>query len=434
MHCRFCSVRLPEQAFYCLRCGKLTPLGMGEASMAEEASAEAETFHPSDLYSPRPSTLYGPPSPSGGAQNPFAAPSSHIPLIPPPPPFTHTSPERTRHALSRRTFFTGLAALTLVGGGVLEWSIMHKQTSSPSQPRTKPVPTATPQPLVLSPALEIAFSTNPDKHILTTIASTDGVTWPSSTQAHSHIQLQGSPALATLNNKRYIAFVGNNTNMLSLASFDGQNWSAPRAMALLTQENPSMVVFNKMLYLAFTANDGSNLLYITTSPDGEHWSAASSPNLMHLQGSPAMAVFNQTLYVAFRSNDTNNALCIASSADGQTWSVVTDYANTLLLQGSPTMAQLNNKLYIAFRSYYSDNYLYVTSSSDGHSWPPATAFGQTLQGNPSMTAFGERLYIAYQASNTSDALYVTSSADGQTWSVDKQFLVTAQDSPTIVAF
>lgn len=438
MYCRFCGARLNEKASYCLQCGKPIPRGMGEAIMSEDTSTAAETFRPSDPYSQRPSTSYGPLPPPGGAQTPFASPSSHRPLVPPPPPYTRTSPPITRQGLSRRTLLTGLAALTLVGGGgTLGWSIIHHQTASTlkSLAALKPAPTATPKPLVLSPALEMAFSTNASKNFLATISSTDGVTWPGSTQVQSHIQLQGSPALATLNKKRYMAFVGNNTNnMLYLASFDGQNWSIDRAMAMHTQENPTMVAFKNTLYMAFTANDGSNLLYITTSTDGEHWSVASSPNSMHLQGSPTLAVFNQTLYVAFRSSDVNSSLCIASSVDGQNWSAVTEYVNTLLMAGSPTMAQFNNKLYIAFRSYYSDNSLYVTSSTDGHNWPHASTFGQSLQGNPSMTAFGDRLYIAYQANNTSNSLYVTSSADGQTWSVDKQFTVTAQDNPAIVAF
>jgi hypothetical protein len=127
MYCLFCGTNLPEDALFCLKCGKLTSKGNGESGESKyDAPTLASVSSPSDPYSPRPSTSYGSLPDEGGTLNPYT------PLAPPPPP--PPDPQSTERALPRRALLVGLAALTAVGGGIAWNTLSQGSPFAPSSP------------------------------------------------------------------------------------------------------------------------------------------------------------------------------------------------------------------------------------------------------------------------------------------------------------
>jgi hypothetical protein len=89
-----------------------------------------------------------------------------------------------------------------------------------------------------------------------------------------------------------------NNSLATTFSTDGSKWLKPAQPdnQIQLQGRPAMAVFNNKLYMAFRANDASNLLYVTSSSDGQSWPQASSLGIQ-LQDNPALAVFSQLQYL-----------------------------------------------------------------------------------------------------------------------------------------
>ena len=175
---------------------------------------------------------------------------------------------------------------------------------------------------------------------------------------------------------------------------------------------PAMAVFNNKLYVAYLANDSSNILYITSSSDGVNFAAATAYPNIQMGSAPALAVFNGSLYVAFRSNDSRNILFISASSDGVTFPAGTGYAN-IAMGGAPSLAVYNNQLFVGFRANDSSNILFTTSSSDGVTFPAGTPSPAVAMGSdPSLAVVGGQLYAAFRANDSSNQLFVTSSSAG----------------------
>jgi hypothetical protein len=162
MYCLSCGNSLPEKALFCAKCGKLTSRGMGESSKeSEDVATLAANFHPSDPYSPRPSTSYGPPVPSGWTQNPYVPPSPYAPLAPPsplPPP---------QHRRSSPGFLKGLfigMLVILVLGSIGGWLFLKqgapspKATPHPSVQSTRPTATMTAQASPTAQAASVLYT------------------------------------------------------------------------------------------------------------------------------------------------------------------------------------------------------------------------------------------------------------------------------------
>jgi hypothetical protein len=79
-----------------------------------------------------------------------------------------------------------------------------------------------------------------------------------------------------------------------------------------------LVVQHNKLYVAFQANDASNILYVAESSDGQTFTAHGIGDIK-IGSAPALTVFNNRLYVAFHANDTSDILYVAESSDGQTF-------------------------------------------------------------------------------------------------------------------
>jgi hypothetical protein len=129
MYCPFCGASLPQEALFCLQCGTPTP---------KEDSASVTL--PSDPYSPRPSTSYGPSDP-------------YTSLAPPPPPQQRRSSRGFLKGL-----FIGILVILLLSGGISGWLLLKQRsllpTVTPQPAEHHARPKATRQPAVAASALD----------------------------------------------------------------------------------------------------------------------------------------------------------------------------------------------------------------------------------------------------------------------------------------
>jgi hypothetical protein len=233
------------------------------------------------------------------------------------------------------------------------------------------------------------------------------------------IVIGSAPAMATFNNRLYIAFQANDPShsLFVTSAADGVNFTTPAQGYPLIQIGtaPGMAGFNNRLYIAFQANDPSHSLFVTSSPDGVNFTtpAQGYPGIQ-IGGVPAIAVFNNRLYIAFQANDPSNALFVTSSADGVNFITPAQSYPGIQMGSSPAMTVFNNQLYIAFQANDPSHALFVTSSPDGVNFnTPATGYtGIQLGSAPAMTGVGNQLYISFQANDPGHALFITSSTDG----------------------
>ncbi len=146
MYCLSCGNGLPEEAIFCLKCGKMSPKGMSESSKSEyDAPTIVSVSSPSDPYSSRPSTSYGSQPFEAETHNPYMPPSSYVPPAPPPPPQRRSSPGFLKGLLS------GMIVILLLSGGLGSWLLLRQGALSSSAPHTvRPTATTVPQTVSLS--------------------------------------------------------------------------------------------------------------------------------------------------------------------------------------------------------------------------------------------------------------------------------------------
>jgi hypothetical protein len=140
MYCLFCDNNLPEDALFCVKCGKLTSRGMSEGE-SENALTVAAASSPSDPYHPRPSTSYGPQPTKGGTQNTHMPLGPYEPLTPPPPPRRRSSNGFLKG------LFIGMLVMLLLSGGLGGWLLLRQGALSSSTSHTVR-PTVTTQTIV----------------------------------------------------------------------------------------------------------------------------------------------------------------------------------------------------------------------------------------------------------------------------------------------
>jgi hypothetical protein len=261
---------------------------------------------------------------------------------------------------------------------------------------------------------------------------------------------QSGSALASFDDKVWLAFLSNDTNnnLLICNSTDaGANWGAPSnsiagstpvagqtAQAAIA---PALLGFKgrnpyRRLFLAFISNDSDDRVLICNSTDGLTWKGTSNYQVQgqSAQGSPSLASINEMLYVAFISNDSHNRILISSSSDGENWSAPDDNPSGNVAipgqssQSSPSLASHEGKLYVAFISNDSHNRVLISCSSDGKTWtaPDNNPSGNTpVQGEssscaPALFDSGGQLWVAFVSNDNNNVLLLCSSSDsGKTW-------------------
>jgi hypothetical protein len=256
---------------------------------------------------------------------------------------------------------------------------------------------------------------------------------------------------------------------------------------------PAMVSLGEKLYLAFVATDGSNDLYVSSSPDGAYWSegyqvsntamvpqqSLTAPALASMGGkyylafvatdlyvwestgtsvvnnngvpqqsktAPALAVFEQSLYLAFVATDGTNDIYTCSSTDGKNWvefHPVSNATTKVNQQGltAPAMASVGESLYLAFVATDGSNDLYVCSLTNLYTgaWSVnavtnAAGVRQQSKTAPALVSFEQSLYLAFVATDGSDDVYVCRSTDGQNWLDFERVGQQSKTAPAMASF
>ena len=177
--------------------------------------------------------------------------------------------------------------------------------------------------------------------------------------------------------------------------------------------SPSLASFNSTLYIAFTSNDGTNTVNVTSTTNGTTFTGPTSLSVGAQSGTaPAIAVFNNQLWLAYVG--TNGDLYTAYSSNGTSFSapilaqyeVSNDQLEPIVANSSPTLAVYNSQLWIGVVQYTSgsktsvDSFIYQTNgyfketticgtSPDGALPQVGAAVG--------MAVFNNLLYYAYQS-------------------------------------
>jgi hypothetical protein len=154
------------------------------------------------------------------------------------------------------------------------------------------------------------------------------------------------PSVAVYQDKLYIVYKGQNTKDIFFTIYDGQFWSGdarissqPGGIRPESSANPSLVVFNNLLYMIYKGPQNNDLNYAYF--DGKVWHGNSEiykqPGRIRPESNtnPGLAVFNGRLHMIYKSPN-NNELNVAFF-DGATWS-----GNTQIRTGSGGVIPLSD--------------------------------------------------------------------------------------------
>lgn len=250
------------------------------------------------------------------------------------------------------------------------------------------------------------------------------LTWASPVE-HTGVQVGGQPygmggvGAAVWNGDVYIAYADNSGN--------GNLWTAYTTTgAVFTKQqvnlssgapsdmgNPSLAVFNNLLYLAWiNTSEQAEFAY---SADGVNFTyAGSCTPTAGAVASPSLTVFQGNLYMGIMTA-SGHYLAICKIAVDNT-ATVNEYPS-FSVGDMPALGAYNNTLYAAFRDDSSSHYIYLAESTDGVNFLESTAATSSHTSTAcSIVVYGGILYIGFRQNSSSDHLYYTYSTDGVTFS------------------
>ena len=184
-----------------------------------------------------------------------------------------------------------------------------------------------------------------------------------------------------------------------------------------TNDGPAAAAFAGRVYIAYKGESSFNLWM--ASYDGTTWFPQT--NITDINGAktavpPALAAVGDRLYMVWRG-DTTASLWMAYY-NGTTWSRQTNISNINGARSglSPAIAALGNQLYMVWQAEHNSD-LWM-ASYNGTTWTRPTNITQINEArtgvSPALAALGSRLYLVYggeQFSTLYSAYY-----DGNTWS------------------
>ncbi len=242
--------------------------------------------------------------------------------------------------------------------------------------------------------------------------------FPSAATMQANILMGSKPAMASIGNTAYTAFLSDDPrNLLFVSSTPlGQTFpAATLSSSVIMGSAPAMAVFNSQLYVAFQSNDTRNLLF-TTASSTTTFPAATGSGSVQIGGVPALAVFNGKLWAAFQSNDARNLLYTTSLSSGTTFPAASA-SNGVQMGSAPAMSAFHNKLFVAFKALNPGNAVIVASSTDGVNFTSQALPNQYMGGDSSPAVVADicSIYVIYRANDAGNEMLVTSSTDGSTW-------------------
>jgi hypothetical protein len=231
----------------------------------------------------------------------------------------------------------------------------------------------------MTTSLDIAFIANLDSHDLLVASSPDGTgEWSNNIhvgQANGSPEFSGSPpSLAVFEAQFRLAFTSNNdsSDVLICSSADGSNWTQSKPVGQSSKTAPALAQFttksnDSNLWLAFVANNDTNELLVTYTPDGFNWIPKNFDVHQSTKAAPALASFNGELWLAFTANNLVGDILITHTADPTNWPDASTAVGQPTKQ-SPALAAFNGRLWLAYIANVDSNDIIISSSADGQTW------------------------------------------------------------------
>lgn len=254
---------------------------------------------------------------------------------------------------------------------------------------------------------------------------------------------KSAPSIASFQEKDYLAYTGNNgNNLLAVSNDGGTTWTENQIGTSTTSHAPSICVFNDLLIYVVVGDSGH--LNIGTSTDGSSFtfqqakaSEGSTPLLA--SSSPSVAAYNGSLYIAYTGQDNGLVIAQLGAIDEGKYTY-TGFPEKSLAHVAPSIGVFFGELYYAYTG--TDNKCYIGSYNNYSPapTPPVIKFKFTQVGGsqtttlaPAISGSHGKLYYALIGTDTN--VYVAVGKPGFTdLSFVKQSNVTTHCAPAVANF
>ncbi|GHO92687.1 hypothetical protein KSF_027350 [Reticulibacter mediterranei] len=401
MYCLFCDTNLSEEALFCLKCGRLTPRGSGEAGESEHTTVAAVSS-PFDPYHSRPSTSYGSQPAEGGTQNPYA------PLAPPP-----TNPRQRRISPGLlKGLVSGIAVVLLLSSAAGALLILKPGAHLRSTGHST-VPTVTPR------STAVAYQ-GEDGHLWHTIRHADGP-WSGLGDVNSQVTIPGPVrAIAATSSQSGEA-------QFMFATADGHLWHSIRhadgSWQVLDDVSAQLAISGPVRVIAATNSQPGETQYMFATADGHLWHTIRQANgsWSGLDDITAqLAVPGPVRAIAATSSQSGEAQFMFATADGHlwhsirhvdgSWSGLGDVNSQVTIPG-PVRA-------ITATSSQSGEAQFMFATADGHLWHTIRHADGSWSGLDDITAqlaIPASVSAVAAASSQSGGEFMFTTADGHLW-------------------
>jgi hypothetical protein len=209
-------------------------------------------------------------------------------------------------------------------------------------------------------------SIDPNTQLIRILYTTNGLGWMEEPEIPGSTSLI-APAITAFDNALWLAFVEDDTERKLRITSSG-DWSTSKWIAGASSAHaPSLVVFKDTLWVAFLSNDSQKEIRLCqSSSDGSSWKPSISMNHQKSMVTPSLCTFKGQLWAASVLDDGSDVLVISSSPNGTSWSIVAS-----LDQGTshaPSLRSFDGRLRLAYIADDGSNRIFLSSSKDGMNW------------------------------------------------------------------
>lgn len=223
-----------------------------------------------------------------------------------------------------------------------------------------------------------------------------------------------SPALASLNNRLYIAWKGDGNDHLNvMSSSDGQHFTGKYTSPETSPRAPGLCEHNGMLFVGWKGDGNDKLNVARVQISGA--SVTGFSNKVTLgdtsPDSPALISFNGNLFLAWKGDGNNNLNVMYSSDQGATFGH--KYTSPETSVQAPCLGVVGGSLFIGWKGAGNDNLNVARVVMNGNT---ITGFGNkvtlpdTSPVSPALAANGGKLYLSWKGDGN-DNLNVEASTD-----------------------
>jgi hypothetical protein len=171
------------------------------------------------------------------------------------------------------------------------------------------------------------------------------------------------------------------------------------------------------MYAAFwKANDPSNRIYFSWS-DGSLPPGRPINDVDSTSASPTACVFGGEFagqfYVFWKANDPSNLIYYTISPDGSTFPPGKPINGVDSTSAAPFACVFQNKIYLFWKANDPSNRIYATVSSDGQNWPPGRPINDvdSTSDSPAACVYqnpiaqDSQMYLFWKANDPSNRIY-----------------------------